>query len=68
MKFELDAFQITEILQVLKDKYKFQRQYFTEHPNETEGLTMPENIKKLYNYILSTAHDAGELTFLNPIA
>ena len=68
MKFELDALQVTEILQVLKDEYKFQSQYFTEHPNETEGLTMPENIKKLYNYILNVAHNEGELTFLNPIA
>jgi hypothetical protein len=67
MKLELDTFQITEILQLLLEESRRKKLYFIEHPNDIEGLTTPEDIRKLYNNILKQAHDEGALSFLDPI-
>jgi hypothetical protein len=67
MKLELDVFETAEILEVLREEYKLKKQYFMEHSDDIEGLTTPEEIRKLHNYIIEKAHEEGELTFLSSI-
>lgn len=64
---ELNVFQTAEILHIMREEYKFKKQYFIEHPHEIEGVSTPEDIRKLHNYILEQAQNEGELSFLDPI-
>jgi hypothetical protein len=67
VNLHLNSKDVLNVLGALQNEYVSKKKYFKENPNETVGLTTPEELKNTYNDIIGQMHEIGELAVLDKI-
>ena len=69
INFTVNSGEIIDILKSIHNEYIATKQYFREHTNsdEREGITSPEELRRIYNKLLIQTQEQNNLLSLRLI-